>query len=196
MGWRLLRALTAVYLLWLAYRSLIHPAWIAHLPAELSEVLQLCEVAGALTLLFLWIVMGWYRYYQAPITIPAVDIDTLYALSPRDFEIFVAQLFRKKGYRVQHRGRSGDMGVDLMITQPGGRRAIVQCKRYRSTIGPDIVRELYGTLMHEQVVHAFLVTTADISQSAREWAEGKPMTLIDGDTLAQITAVLSNKDVS
>jgi restriction system protein len=69
----------------------------------------------------------------------------------------------------------------------------VQCKRYRNAIGPDIVRELFGTMIHERVHHAFLVTTASISDSAREWAAHKPMTLIDGPTLVQIAAAL-NKD--
>ena len=85
-------------------------------------------------------------------------------------------------------------GVDLELTKPDGKRAIVQCKRYRSTIGPDIVRELYGTLIHEKVAHAFLVTTADISDSAREWSLGKPMTLIDGEALSRITAVLGGHE--
>ena len=57
-------------------------------------------------------------------------------------------------------------------------------------IDPKIVRELYGTLVHERAAHAFLVTTAVISDAAREWASNKPMTLIDGKTLAQIAAVL------
>jgi restriction system protein len=99
----------------------------------------------------------------------------------------VAQLFRKKGYKVALRGGSGDKGVDLELQQAGGRRAIVQCKRYRRPVGPEVVRELFGTLVHERVSHAFLVTTADISNSARDWAQGKPMTLIDGNLLAQVS---------
>ena len=85
----------------------------------------------------------------------------------------MARLFRRKGYRVEMRGGSGDHGVDLIVTNRKRRKAIVQCKRYRNQIGPDIVRELYGTLMHEKAAHAFLVTTASISQSAQEWARGK-----------------------
>jgi restriction system protein len=76
--------------------------------------------------------------------------------------------------------------VDLELIAPDGRHAIVQCKRYLSTVGEETVRELYGTLLHEQGAHAFLVTTADISAAARQWAEGKPMTLVDGRTLARI----------
>jgi restriction endonuclease Mrr len=45
-------------------------------------------------------------------------------------------------------------------------------------------------MMHEGVAHAFLVTTAEISQASKEWAAGKPMTLIDGQTLVQIIVEL------
>jgi restriction endonuclease Mrr len=53
------------------------------------------------------------------------------------------------------------------------------------------VRELLGTMIHEQVHHAFLVTTADISPAAREWAQTKPMTLIDGQTLVALAEALN-----
>lgn len=69
----------------------------------------------------------------------------------------------------------------------------MQCKRYQSTVGEETVRELYGTLLHELAYHSFLVTTADISEAARAWAEGKPITLIDGVTLAQIDRSLRDK---
>jgi restriction system protein len=112
-------------------------------------------------------------------------------MDPDDFEKYVGQLFRQKGYRVRLRGSKGDLGVDLELTQPSGKRAIVQCKRYHNTVGPKVVRELYGTLVHEQVPHAFLVTTADISDAARQWAQFKPITLIDGETLVKIAAALA-----
>jgi restriction system protein len=90
------------------------------------------------------------------------------------------------------RGRSGDHGVDLELTAPDRRHAIVQCKRYRDTVGEEIVRSLFGTMLHETAYHAFLVTTADISEAARIWAAGKPLTLIDGPTLVQIATSLEN----
>lgn len=115
-----------------------------------------------------------------------MSVDELYALSPKAFEHYVAELFERRGYTVEVRGRSGDLGVDLMLSRNDGRRAIVQCKRYRHPIGPEIVRELFGTMLHERVVHGFLVTTAEISDGARSWVADKPITLIDGAALAQL----------
>lgn len=178
--------LTAVFLFWLAYRFIVQPAWVIHLPGVLAELLHLTEAGGIVTLGILWGILWLRREEDTAVTIQPLDLEELYALSPSEFERYVANLFRQKGYRVHMRGRSGDLGVDILLTKADGKRAIVQCKRYRKKVGPEVVRELYGTLIHERVAHAFLVTTAGISASARRWAQGKPMTLIDGEELSYI----------
>ena len=127
--------------------------------------------------------------------VPILTVAELYALSPGDFEVYVGQLFRQKGYRVKLRGGSGDLGVDVELRKRDGKKAVVQCKRYRTTVGSETVRDLYGTLIHERAAHAFLVTTADISDAAREWAQYKPITLIDGETLVRIATSLQNRPV-
>jgi restriction system protein len=189
-GRLILLSLTAVYLLWLFVRFVSQPAWFSQLPDVLDELLHLAELAGFITLTLVWSVVWWQGRRQTAVPFSRETGEQPYDLNPYEFEQYVADLFRRKGYHVKLRGRSGDNGVDLLLIQPGGKRAIVQCKRYRKTVGPEIVRELYGTLIHERVSHAFLVTTADISEAAREWAQGKPMTLIDGRALAHIATQL------
>ncbi|HRQ40580.1 MAG TPA: restriction endonuclease [Chloroflexota bacterium] len=189
-GRTLITLLTAVYLLWLFVRIVSQPPWLAQLPTPLLELLRLAEIAGFITLALMWALL-WRQNEKKPVTaVTPLDMEQLYALQPYEFEAYVADLFRQKGYRVKLHGRRGDNGVDLRLSQANGKEAIVQCKRYRKSVGPDIVRELYGTLMHERVAHAFLVTTADISDAARAWAQGKPMTLIDGRTLAHLAAAM------
>ena len=177
---------------WLVYRYIAQPAWLERLPAIVAELFFLVEAASVITLAILAGVILWQQRGQTR-QLSVLTVEEMHALSPTAFEKYVAGLFRKKGYRVRHRGRRGDRGVDLELTHPGGRKAIVQCKRYLRPIGPDIVRELFGTLVHERVHHAFLVTTAEISTAAREWAAYKPLTLIDGKTLVQIAAALQKK---
>lgn len=182
----------ALLVLWLSFHYILHPDWLNQLPSFFTELLVLIEAASIITLSFVAFLF-WYRRHKAKNRLTKLSIGQLYNLSPSDFERYVAGLFRKKGYQVKLRGQKGDRGVDLELLQPGGRKAIVQCKRYRHRIGPDIVRELFGTMIHERVHHAFLVTTADISQAAREWAAFKPMTLIDGTTLVKIATNLDDR---
>ncbi|MGB1250057.1 MAG: restriction endonuclease [Candidatus Promineifilaceae bacterium] len=173
--------LTAAFLAWVIYRWIWTPIWFNALPQTGVEVFDLLEFGSAVAILTLWAFIIWWRANNRP---KAPSVSAIYTLDPYEFEAYVAELFRKKGYTVKQRGGAGDMGVDLEITRRNERKsAIVQCKRYRNTVGPNTVRELYGTFRHEKVNHAFLVTTAKISKGARSWAEGKPMTLIDGDAL-------------
>ena len=175
---------------WLIYHHIARPSWISELPPFFSELLTLLESASILTAILIAAILLLRAERQRKRAARSITTEDLYALSPAEFEQYVANLFRKKGYRVTLRGRSGDHGVDLELERSGDRRAIVQCKRYRNPIGPDIVRELFGTMIHESVHHAFLVTTAGISPAARHWARNKPMTLIDGPTLVQIAESL------
>lgn len=201
-GFVIIGALTAWFFGWLTLHWVFQPRWLTLLPGALVEVITLVETAGAFSLSFLWAGLGW-RYWLrsrqqtgagADQETGVLSVDKLQLLSPEGFERYVAGLFRQKGYTVVLRGSSGDLGVDLELTGPHGRRAIVQCKRYQHTIGAEIVRELYGTLMHEGVMWGFLVTTADISDAAREWATGKPLTLIDGVTLVEVSKALRQKN--
>lgn len=193
-GWVILAIFTVGYLSWLAYRLVAQPTWPDLFPL-VREVVDLGEGAGAFTLTFLWLGL-WWRHRssdrQAPRMKP-VSLDELYALSPGDFEKYVGTLFRRKGYKVALRGKSGDHGVDLEIVGQDGRRAVVQCKRYQNTVGEEIVRELFGTMIHERSMRGFLVTTAEISSSAKAWAQGKPITLIDGPTLVAIAGSLAKE---
>lgn len=190
-GWVILAILTAVFTAWVAYRLLLQPVWPAYFPV-IGELINLGEAASAFTLTFLWVGLWWrhHRRDTKPQPLQPVSLDRLYQLSPKDFEKYVGTLFRQKGYKVAHRGRSGDHGVDLELVGRDGRRAIVQCKRYQNTVGEETVRELFGTLIHERAKRAFLVTTAEISEAAERWAKDKPITLIDGPTLIEIAGSL------
>lgn len=108
-------------------------------------------------------------------------------LTPEDFETFVAELFRERGYQARMVGGEGDHGVDLVVTNPAGERELVQCKRWGGKwIGEAVVRDFYGALMHDgQAVRGYIVTTSFFSRAARAWAKGKPIDLIDGPKLAE-----------
>jgi len=108
------------------------------------------------------------------------------ALRPEEFEAWTGLLFRLLGYRVTDTQLVADHGVDLVLSNDRVRRGLVQCKRYRGTVGEPTVRDLYGTMIHESSDFAWLVTTGAISRQAREWAEGKPLELWDGPELVDI----------
>lgn len=108
------------------------------------------------------------------------------ALDPAEFEVWIGLMFRLNGYRVRNTQYSGDHGVDIEVSKPPVNTGLVQCKRYRGTVGERVVRELYGTMIHERGDRAWLVTTGAISRQARDWATGKPIELWDGQKLVEL----------
>ena len=163
------------------------------LASLLSGVLLWVYGTLTFTLAVLWAGLWWVERRDLLAPVPLLDKEQLLALEPKQFEKHVGLIFRNKGFRVRHRGRSGDHGVDLEVVPASGRLGIVQCKRYRSTVGEVVVRDLYGTMAHEGAAHAFLVTAGDISAAARSWALGKPITLVDGERLQELALELARQ---
>jgi restriction system protein len=107
-------------------------------------------------------------------------IPQMLALEPSEFEVWSGMLFQLLGYQVENTQDVADHGIDLVVVGPEARYGLVQCKRYRGTVGEPTVRDLFGTMTHERSDHAWLVTTGGISRQARDWASGKPIDLWDG----------------
>jgi restriction system protein len=193
-GWLTIALLTSLWAvwLWLRLRAFFLPDTFYH---RLSALLPGVLPAAGWTLTFVvaavWGGLAWRSWQRRRAPVPVLDQEGLLALSPRQFEKYVALIFRHKGFQVRHRGRSGDHGVDLEVVSSLGRLGIVQCKRYRSTVGEKVVRDLFGTMAHEGAAHAFLVTAGNISESARVWAAGKPITLVDGARLISLARSLN-----
>ena len=62
----------------------------------------------------------------------ALSLAEMQALSPSAFEAYVGErLFARKGYHVHNTRDVKDGGIDLLVTDRIGQRAVVQCKRYR-----------------------------------------------------------------
>jgi restriction system protein len=114
-------------------------------------------------------------------------LQTLRALSWQDFERLVGEAYRRRGYTVEEIGGSSpDGGVDLLL-YAGGRKAVVQCKRWRTAqVGVSLVRELYGVMVAEKAERAIFVTSGKFTEEAKVFASGKPLELVDGYALAKL----------
>lgn len=111
-------------------------------------------------------------------------IEELQSLSPTAFEQVVKKVFDGLGYKATVTGRSGDEGVDLVL-EKGDERSIAQCKRYKGQVGQSVIREFYGTVVHEKAERGYLVTTGTFSLPAQTWAQGKNLILVDGTDLVK-----------
>ncbi|MFE2302121.1 restriction endonuclease [Streptomyces sp. NPDC059445] len=113
----------------------------------------------------------------------------LYAMDPIAFEELVADLFRAMGMQAVTTQRSNDGGVDVDALDPApirGGKIVVQVKRYRNTVPPTAVRDLYGTVQDAGANKGVLVTTSGFGPGSHTFAEGKPLELISGPELVDL----------
>lgn len=113
----------------------------------------------------------------------------LYDMDPIEFESLVADLFRAMGMQAVTTQRSNDGGVDVDALDPTpirGGKIVVQVKRYRSTVPPTAVRDLYGTVQDVGANKGVLVTTAGFGPGSHTFARGKPLELISGGELVDL----------
>jgi restriction system protein len=119
-----------------------------------------------------------------------LTLNQLQNLSPGEFEEYVTQhIFVRQGYQAINTPDVKDGGIDVLVYDRYGQQAVVQCKRYRGTVGEAVVRELYGTMVGNGATYAYLITTGAISAAAERWARGKPIELIDGRRLMEISQI-------
>ncbi|MFH8404036.1 restriction endonuclease [Streptomyces sp. NPDC018019] len=119
------------------------------------------------------------------------DEPDLFAMDPIAFEDLVAELFRAMGMQAVTTQRSGDGGVDVDALDPDpirGGKIIVQVKRYRNTVPPTAVRDLFGTVQSAGANKGVLVTTSRFGPGAHAFANGKPLTLVSGPELVDLLA--------
>ncbi|WP_055545731.1 restriction endonuclease [Streptomyces sp. NBRC 110028] len=113
----------------------------------------------------------------------------LLAMDPFRFESLVADLFRAMGMRAVTTRRSNDGGVDVEAVDPTpirGGRIVVQVKRYRGTVPPTAVRDLYGTVQGSGANKGVLVTTSRFGPGSHTFAHGKPLELVSGAELVDL----------
>lgn len=127
------------------------------------------------------------RYIEQEDMLAELDArPNLMELTPTQFEHLVGNLFQKMGLETKVTRSSRDGGVDAVaydLRPVLGGKVVIQAKRYRHTVGVSAVRDLFGTMDHERANKGILVTTSSYGPDAYNFANGKPIELIDGGKL-------------
>jgi Restriction endonuclease len=152
-------------------------------------------ILGIIAMVIGLAILGWRRFTGgigrrwAPKILGIHSIEDIYALSPGQFEQFVAFLFQHSGFEARVVGHTGDEGIDIELRAHGS-RIVAQCKRYRDTVGQPTVREFFGSFANI-ATEGYLVTTGTFSQPARDWAASRPLHLVDGTELLRWTETVA-----
>lgn len=112
------------------------------------------------------------------------QLKLLRKLEPEEFEYWTAGYFEQFGFQdVTVTSFSGDFGVDVYMTCPNGKPAIVQCKRYKGQVGRPTVQQSYGVMKLLGAEVCYVVTTGRFTEEAIELGKRRDIVLLDGDFL-------------
>jgi len=123
------------------------------------------------------------RIFAAP------TVDSMLELTPHQFELFVAHVFRRAGYGVNDMSFKFVWGVDLELRQatPAGGRGVggIEVKRYapENKVDKATVQQLVGArLLRNRRSTGYLVTTSEFTPDARRLGSTyKHIHLLDGE---------------
>jgi restriction system protein len=88
-----------------------------------------------------------------------------------------------------------DGGIDIKVNDKNGKViALAQCKSWNKPIGVSLIRELFGIMAAEKVKHGIFLTTSIFSNEAKQFAQSKPLLLIDGEEFIKAINLLRLED--
>jgi restriction system protein len=110
-------------------------------------------------------------------------IERAVAMPSGEFAKAVAAAYRKQGYDVvPHTGP----GAEFDITK-ANRTSVVACKRWKAaTTGIEPLRELHAAMLACEGREAIYLTTGQVSDAARRFAQEKQIRIVQSTELAQL----------
>lgn len=120
-------------------------------------------------------------------------LETLKALTPKGFERICKRLLTEIGiHDIQITGGAGDQGIDgigrIRLNDVVNFNIVFQCKRYKETVSPALVRDFRGS-MQGRAEKGLILTTGRFTQEAQKEANRDgvpPIELIDGERLVSL----------
>jgi restriction system protein len=145
-------------------------------------------LSGVAKLWMLWLVVAVVGFGRALLALRRVlrlrrsGIAEIDRMDGKTFERRLEIMFRRLGYEVEHVGRRGDYGADLVVRR-NGEKTIVQAKRWTKNIHIRAVQEANAAPAMYGCSRAMVVTNRYFTQAAKKLARANRVELWDRDTL-------------
>jgi len=120
--------------------------------------------------------------------VPAAErLAALREMPWENFSLIISEAYRRQGYAV---AAAASPGHDYAVTK-SGRTTLVQCRRWKvNQVGAGPVRELSDAIDRLEAYHGVCIAAGDFTANAREFAAGRPITLMSGPELAALVATV------
>jgi restriction system protein len=171
------------------------PWWVSLLVAAiLFGIVQLFLPQLALFVALPFVAVAAYVAYKQLRGRSPVDAgDRLAALREMPWENFgliISEAYRRHGYTVEE---SDSTAFDFTLRK-NGQVTLAQCRRWKvNQVGIGPVQELYEAMLRIDAFNCVCIAAGEFSAKAREFAAGKPITLLSGAELAELVGVIGKK---
>lgn len=129
------------------------------------------------------------------------DIDEvmngLHKMSPRQFEVFCASLFKAMGYKTTLTPETCDGGKDIILEKDGD-ITFVECKRFAegNLVGREICQKLLGSMAQYGADNGIVITTGSFHKNAIECKKSvRNLELIDKNDIYTMVLTLKSKEL-
>ena len=110
------------------------------------------------------------------------------SLDGLSFENAVGNLFTKMGYDVEGTPRTGDGGVNLILTKRS-EKTVVQCKAHNKKIPIGTARELSAALRDFNADKAIIACFEGVTKPVIEYIQDKPIRVMDVEEFVRLQRV-------
>ena len=135
-----------------------------------------------------------YGYFETQQNVINADINKIDRMGGRQFEIFIAKLFKKMGYSTEVTPESGDQGIDV-IAKDGNITIGIQTKRLAGKVSNTAVQEVVAGLRFHNCDKGIVVSNNYFTQSAIDLASANNIELWDRDVLIRKLSTFNPKPV-
>ena len=148
-----------------------------------------CGLLNASITVIIWFLMATYNLVETICNVVMYDIEFIYNyihfrkinynfneiekmirnMNPREFEEFIAELYKKLGYRVELTSETSDGGKDVILYDTKRKKKIyVECKHYakNNLVGREICQKLLGAMYADKIDEGIIVTTGGFHRNA------------------------------
>lgn len=106
-------------------------------------------------------------------------------LDGHSFETAVARIYQSQGFDVIVSKAGGDGGIDLLLKR-GNETIAVQCKAHNKAVAPAVARDLYGTMVSNNIPHGIIVSKNGFTKGVIDFTKDKDIDLVDLDMLLKM----------
>jgi Restriction endonuclease len=107
------------------------------------------------------------------------------------FERATAEVLKRHQFNPMVTSGSADGGIDIEVTRDGI-KGVVQCKAHVASVGPHVVRDLYGAIHHCGASFGIIVSRGGFTRGAVDFARHKPILFLD---VSDLIAMQEGRDV-